>query len=62
MFETESEYNIAIGKLVAGPEHLSIDERFALAQTIGQLESLLDACDEVDRFGSGGWRHTFGWE
>jgi hypothetical protein len=53
---TEKEYNICIGKILAGK---ALDESTAqsFVCTLSQFEQLLDDGDQDDYFGTEGWRH-----
>lgn len=53
---TEKEYNICIGKILAGkPLDQSMADSFV--STLNVFESLLDEGDQDDCFGTEGWRH-----
>lgn len=62
MLNSESKYNQALGKLLAGPEHLSREECISIMETLNKFEQMLDEGDMDDCFGTEGWRHNLGWD
>lgn len=57
---TEKEYNICIGKILAG-KALDVTTAHSFVGAIGAMESLLDEGDQEDYFGTEGWQHLV-WE
>jgi len=53
---TEKEYNICIGKILAG-KPLDEDMAHSFVFKLGEFENLLDEGDMDDVFGTEGWRH-----
>lgn len=62
IYLTEREYNIAVGKILAG-KPLEADEAQNFVATISKLESLLDEADSFDIFREWGqsWKTQVNW-
>jgi hypothetical protein len=58
---TEKEYNICIGKILAGVP-LTSEEGQRFVEVLCNFESLLDQGDQDDYFGTEGWRHRVDWD
>ena len=58
---TEKEYNICLGKIIAG-KPLDEDTAQSLVSLLSRFEDMLDDTDQEDYFGTEGWRHYVGWE
>ena len=57
---SEREYNIAVGKILAG-KVLEGDEALNFINLLSKFESLLDDADDFDALGTEGWRKRVNW-
>lgn len=58
---SEREYNIAVGKILAG-KVLEGDEALHFINLISKFESLLDDANDHDVFGTEGWHRAVNWD
>jgi len=60
LFLSERELNIIRGKVLVG--HANRDEVLSVFAHLDAIENALDEGDDMDMFGTEGWRHWMGME